>query len=60
MHDLFSNEEKASDIIHLVPKGMDTIICVKHQQFPMHCDAISEEIKLVLIPFIFAKIILIG
>lgn len=49
MHDLFNNEEKALDTIHLVPKGMDTIICVKHQQFPMHCDAISEGIKLVFI-----------
>nr|GLL44991.1 protein arginine N-methyltransferase 1.6 [Ipomoea trifida] len=51
MHDLFNNEEKALDTIHLVPKGMDTIICVKHQQFPMHCDAISEGIKLLSEPF---------
>ncbi|VFQ87921.1 unnamed protein product [Cuscuta campestris] len=51
MHDLYNNEENTSDTICLVPKGMETIICVKHQQYPMHCEAISDEIKLLSEPF---------
>ncbi|CAH9084462.1 unnamed protein product [Cuscuta epithymum] len=51
MHDLFSNEDKTSDTIHLVPKGMETILSVNPQQHPMHCDAISEEIKQLSEPF---------
>ncbi|KAM7494081.1 hypothetical protein LguiB_028690 [Lonicera macranthoides] len=51
LHDLCSNEEKALDDIRLVPKGMETRICVKSQQLAMHCEAISEEIKLLSEPF---------
>ncbi|XWS49105.1 hypothetical protein CRYUN_Cryun13aG0135200 [Craigia yunnanensis] len=49
--DLYGNEAKASDGIHLVPTGLDTIIHVKSQQYPMHCDAIRKEIKLLSEPF---------
>lgn len=46
LHDLYNNEAKASDSIHLVPSGLD--VCVKQQQYAMHCDAITKEIKLVM------------
>ena len=46
LHDLYNNEAKACDGIHLVPVG-DPIICVKPQQYAMHCDAIANEVKLV-------------
>ncbi|XWS61986.1 hypothetical protein CRYUN_Cryun07bG0172100 [Craigia yunnanensis] len=49
--DLYGNEAKASDGIHLVPTGLDTIIHVKSHQYPMHCDAIRKEIKLLSEPF---------
>ncbi|XVF51734.1 hypothetical protein PTKIN_Ptkin04bG0208700 [Pterospermum kingtungense] len=49
--DLYGNEAKAQDGIHLVPTGLDTIIHVKSQQYPMHCDVIREEIKLLSEPF---------
>lgn len=49
LHDLYNNEAKASDNIHLVPSGMETLISVKRQQYAMHCDAITEEIKPVMI-----------
>ncbi|KAL0542115.1 hypothetical protein IC582_022205 [Cucumis melo] len=45
LHDLYNNEAKACDGIHLVPVG-DPIICVKPQQYAMHCDAIANEVKL--------------
>ncbi|XP_065857883.1 protein arginine N-methyltransferase 1.6 [Euphorbia lathyris] len=51
LHDLYNNEAKASDGIHLVPNGSDTILRVKLQQHPMHCDAISKDIKLLSEPF---------
>ncbi|XVE57663.1 hypothetical protein DITRI_Ditri04bG0107600 [Diplodiscus trichospermus] len=51
LRDLYGNEAKASDGIHLVPTGLDTIIHVKSQQYPMHCDAIRKEIKLLSEPF---------
>ncbi|PWA45607.1 protein arginine methyltransferase 7 [Artemisia annua] len=51
LHDLFSNEANVADGIHLVPKGKETILRVKQQQFAMHCDAMSEEIQLLSEPF---------
>lgn len=51
LHDLFNNEANAVDTIHLVPKGKETILRVKPQQLPMHCDAIAEEIRLLSEPF---------
>ncbi|XP_057463971.1 protein arginine N-methyltransferase 7 isoform X2 [Actinidia eriantha] len=51
LHDLFDIEAKASDDIRLVPTKKETILCVKAQQFAMHCDAIKDEIKLLSEPF---------
>ncbi|KAF9685402.1 hypothetical protein SADUNF_Sadunf03G0050900 [Salix dunnii] len=51
LHDLSNNEEEASDSIRLVPPSLDTILGVKTQQHPMHCDAISKEINLLSEPF---------
>ncbi|GMQ04907.1 hypothetical protein CsSME_00050151 [Camellia sinensis var. sinensis] len=51
VHDLYNNEAKASDEIHLVPTEKETILCVKSQQIAMHCDAIEDEIKLLSEPF---------
>ncbi|XP_022154833.1 protein arginine N-methyltransferase 1.6 isoform X2 [Momordica charantia] len=51
LHDLHNNEAKASDGIHLVPVGLEPIICVKPQQYAMHCDAITNEVKLLSEPF---------
>ncbi|KAL9433796.1 hypothetical protein AB3S75_028607 [Citrus x aurantiifolia] len=51
LHDLYNNEAKALDGIHLVPPGMDSILHVKSQQYAMHCDAITKEIKLLSEPF---------
>ncbi|KAK6935187.1 hypothetical protein RJ641_035342 [Dillenia turbinata] len=51
LHDLSNNEAKASDDIHLVPKGLETILCIKQQQYPMHCDAIQQDLKLLSEPF---------
>ncbi|KAJ7003396.1 protein arginine N-methyltransferase 1.6 [Populus alba x Populus x berolinensis] len=51
LHDLSNNEEEASDGIHLVPAGLDTILRVQAKQHPMHCDAISKEINLLSEPF---------
>ncbi|CAK9181984.1 unnamed protein product [Ilex paraguariensis] len=51
LHDLYNNEAKASDGIHLAPKGLETILCVKSQQLPLHCDSMNEEIKLLSEPF---------
>ncbi|XP_059657547.1 protein arginine N-methyltransferase 1.6 [Cornus florida] len=51
LHDLYNNETKASDDIHLTPTGMETILCIKPQQYSMHCDAIKEKIKLLSEPF---------
>lgn len=47
LHDLFNNEKGVLDGIRLVPEEMDAAVCVKHQQFSMHCDALKEDIKLV-------------
>ncbi|KAK3041107.1 hypothetical protein RJ639_026904 [Escallonia herrerae] len=47
LHDLCNNEAKALDDIQIVPAGVETVHFVKQQQFPMHCDAISEEMKVV-------------
>ncbi|GLT91062.1 hypothetical protein SLE2022_089710 [Rubroshorea leprosula] len=51
LHDLSGNEAKTSDDIHLLPAGFDTILGVKPHQYPMHCDAITKEIKLLSDPF---------
>lgn len=49
MHDLVNREVEASDGIHLVPSGMAGLLGIKRQQFGMHCDAIKEELKLVIV-----------
>ncbi|KAJ4954964.1 hypothetical protein NE237_011747 [Protea cynaroides] len=51
LHDLHHNEAIALDSVHLAPAGLETIICAKSQQYAMHCDAISEEIRLLSEPF---------
>ncbi|KAD3641178.1 hypothetical protein R6Q59_003807 [Mikania micrantha] len=51
LHDLFNNEADVDDGIHLVPKGKESILRVKPQQFAMHCDALGEEIRLLSEPF---------
>ncbi|KAH7549614.1 hypothetical protein JRO89_XS13G0056400 [Xanthoceras sorbifolium] len=51
LHDLHTNEAKASDGIHLVPTGLHSILRVKSQQYAMHCDALTNEIKLLSEPF---------
>ncbi|KAJ8768986.1 hypothetical protein K2173_023981 [Erythroxylum novogranatense] len=51
LHDLHNNEATAMDGIHLVPTGSDTILRVSLQQYPMHCDALSRELKLLSEPF---------
>lgn len=48
LHDLQNNEAEACDGIHLVPSGLGSILGVKPQQYAMHCDAIKDEIKLVM------------
>ncbi|XP_019223925.1 PREDICTED: protein arginine N-methyltransferase 1.6 [Nicotiana attenuata] len=50
LHDLFNNEKGVLDEIRLVPDEMDTALCVKRQQFSMHCDAL-KDIKLLSEPF---------
>ena len=47
LHDLYNSELNASDGIHLAPAGLERIIHVKQQQYAMHCDAISKELRLV-------------
>ena len=47
MNDLYNNEVSISDGVHLVPVGLEGILGVKPQQHAMHCDALSEEIRLV-------------
>jgi protein arginine N-methyltransferase 7 len=50
LHDLRHKVDSLDDII-LVLEGTNTCLCVKSQQYTMHCDAISEEIKLLSEPF---------
>ncbi|KAF8380497.1 hypothetical protein HHK36_027984 [Tetracentron sinense] len=51
LHDLYNNEAEASDGMHLAPAGLKMIIRVKPQQYAMHCDALSDEIRLLSEPF---------
>ncbi|XP_058091113.1 protein arginine N-methyltransferase 7-like isoform X2 [Magnolia sinica] len=51
LHDLHGSEVHASDSIHLTPVGLETGICVKPQQYAMHCNAMSSEIRLLSKPF---------
>ncbi|XP_077246907.1 protein arginine methyltransferase 7 isoform X2 [Tasmannia lanceolata] len=51
LHDLYGSEAHASDDIHLTPSGLKTIICVSPQQYAMHANAISKEIRLLSEPF---------
>lgn len=46
---MINNEAKALDGIYLVPNGVHSILQIKEQQFAMHCDAMKEEFKLVMI-----------
>ncbi|KZV45337.1 protein arginine N-methyltransferase 1.6 [Dorcoceras hygrometricum] len=51
-HGLTNREAKPSgDGIHLVPSGMAGILCIKQQQFAMHCNSLKEELKLLSEPF---------
>ena len=47
LHDLYGNEANAADGIQLVPTGFGTVLRVKQEQHPMHCDPMSKELKLV-------------
>ncbi|OAY67121.1 Protein arginine N-methyltransferase 7 [Ananas comosus] len=51
MHDLHNNEVNSLDGIHLTPNGLERIISAKPQQYAMHCNAISEGIRLLSEPF---------
>ncbi|KAJ8449400.1 hypothetical protein Cgig2_002532 [Carnegiea gigantea] len=51
LHDLYNNEIFSSDTIQLVPTKLASILRVKAQQYPMHCDSLQEEIKLLSEPF---------
>ncbi|CAM9002430.1 unnamed protein product [Rhodiola kirilowii] len=51
LHDLHGNEAHVSDNIHLVPPGLESVLRIKQQQYPMHCDSLSDEIKLLTEPF---------
>ncbi|KAL5980036.1 Protein arginine N-methyltransferase 7 [Asimina triloba] len=46
LYDLHGSEVHASDGIRLTPVGLETIIRVKRQQYAMHCNALSPEIRL--------------
>ncbi|KAF5180220.1 arginine N-methyltransferase [Thalictrum thalictroides] len=50
LHDLHNNEAQAVDGLHLTPSGSERLICVKPQQYAMHCDAISD-MRLLSEPF---------
>ncbi|XP_021747007.1 protein arginine N-methyltransferase 7-like isoform X2 [Chenopodium quinoa] len=51
LHDLYSNEICASDGIRLVPTERSSILSIEPQQYPMHCDPLQEELKLLSEPF---------
>ncbi|KAJ0433260.1 putative methyltransferase [Helianthus annuus] len=51
LYDLYNNEANVADGIHLVPKGKESVLRVKPQQFAMHCDAMGEELRLLSEPF---------
>ncbi|KAI3836123.1 hypothetical protein MKX03_028102 [Papaver bracteatum] len=51
MHDLHNCEAKVSDGTHLVPVGLETIVGVKQRQYAMHCNSISNDIRLLSEPF---------
>ncbi|OVA13413.1 Protein arginine N-methyltransferase [Macleaya cordata] len=51
LHDLHNCEAKALDGKRLAPVGLETIIGVKPQQYAMHCNALSEDIRLLSEPF---------
>ncbi|KAL6004996.1 Protein arginine N-methyltransferase 7 [Asimina triloba] len=51
LYDLHGSEVHASDGIRLTPVGLETIIRVKRQQYAMHCNALSPEIRLLSEPF---------
>jgi hypothetical protein len=48
MHDLHSNEANAEDGVRLIPSGTQIVLSVKSQQHAMQCDALADEIRLVL------------
>lgn len=48
LHDLHGNEAEACDGIRLVPTGFEDVLGVKPQQYAFHCDAIANEVKLVM------------
>ncbi|XP_068634284.1 protein arginine N-methyltransferase 7 [Aristolochia californica] len=51
LHDLHGCEAHASDGIQLTPSSLETVISVKRQQYAMHCDSISDDLRLLSEPF---------
>ncbi|WOL13263.1 protein arginine N-methyltransferase 7 isoform X2 [Canna indica] len=52
LHDLFSNETNISDGIHLTThSGLERVIGIKEQQYAMHSNAMSTDIRLLSEPF---------
>lgn len=51
LHDLYNNEVSSSDDIRLVPSELYSILSVKPQQYPICCDSLEEELKLLSDPF---------
>lgn len=49
LHDLHNNEANAADGVWLTPGGMERIVSVKPQQHAMQCDALEDEIRLIVI-----------
>lgn len=49
MHDLHSSEANAEDGVWLTPSGTENILSVKPQQHAMQCDALADEIRLIVI-----------
>ncbi|KAL4570936.1 hypothetical protein LXL04_026601 [Taraxacum kok-saghyz] len=46
LHDLFNHEATTADGVGLLPKGKESLLQVKPQQLPMHCDALAQDIRL--------------
>ncbi|KAK9668348.1 hypothetical protein RND81_13G054100 [Saponaria officinalis] len=51
LHDLYNAEVCTSDGVRLAPTELKSVLQVKPQQLPMHCDSLQEEIKLLSEPF---------
>ncbi|XP_010695157.2 protein arginine N-methyltransferase 1.6 isoform X1 [Beta vulgaris subsp. vulgaris] len=51
LHDLYNNDISASDAIRLLPPQLPYMLSVKPKQYPMHCDPLQHESKLLSEPF---------